>query len=98
MMDINVEVDDNNSDHTPAEVNEVLDNISTEEYRSSPTSSLSWDPRIRVEADRISQIIKDTNSFSEISISGKDINDQGSQTSNQDIDVNPEADISTLIL
>ena len=94
MMDINL--GDNISNRTPAEVNEALDNISTEEYGSSPTSTLSWDSRIAVEADRISHIIKDTNISSEISLSPTHINDQGTQTSNQDINVNPEADISNL--
>ena len=49
-----------------------------------------------MEADRISHIIKDTNISSEISLSPTHINDQGTQTSNQDINVNPEADISNL--
>ena len=98
MMDINVQLNDNNLDHTPAEVNEALDNISTEDYRSSPVSSLSWDSRIQVEADRISQVIRDKNSSFEISILDKVMNDQGTQTSDQSIDINPEADNSTLTI
>ena len=96
MIDVNVQMNDNNSDHTPAEVNEILDYISTEDYRISPASSLSWDSRIQVEADRISQIIIDKNSSSENSILDKVMNEQGTQTSDRTIDINPETDNSTL--
>ena len=84
--DINVEIDYSISDHTTAGVNEALDNISTEEYGSSQVSSLSWDPRIQLEAERVSQIIRDDDISSKNSFLDKDMNDQATQTSIQDED------------
>ena len=98
MMDINVEIDSNITDHTPAEVNEALDNISTEQYGSSPVSSLSlsWDSRIQVEAERLSQIIRDDHISSKNSFLDKDTIEQATQTSIQDEDGSQEEDITTV--
>ena len=98
MMDINVEIDSNITDHTPAEVNEALDNISTEQYGSSPVSSLSlsWDSRIQVEAERFSQIIRDDHISSKNSFLDKDTIEQATQTSIQDEDGSQEEDITTV--
>ena len=96
MMDINVEIDSNISDHTPAEVNEALDNISTEQYGSSSVSSLSWDSRIQVEAERLSQIIRDDHISSKNSFLDNDTIDQATQTSMQDEDGSQEEDITTM--
>ena len=60
VLNIN-DTDNDLSVHTPSAVNEILDALSTETYGSSSISSLSWDPRIRTEAEVISRKIKDMN-------------------------------------
>ena len=97
-MSDHVEIDSNITDHTPAEVNEALDNISTEQYGSSPVSSLSlsWDSRIQVEAERLSQIIRDDQISSKNSFLDKDTIEQATQTSIQDEDGSQEEDITTV--
>ena len=100
MMDINQNLDNNDmSVHTPSVVNEALDNISTEEYGTSSISSLSWDSRIQVEADRLSEIIRQNNGsseniFSDLSKKNDIMIEQETQTS--DHYFNNEADYSIL--
>ena len=109
MLDINVDPHEDMSIHTPFAVNEALDNISTEEYGSSSISSLSWDPRIQLEADRLSEVIADTTRLSERSLSipsmqdhsnqsNKNLVDQQTQTSDQSIDIEADESIGIVNL
>ena len=100
MMDIDQNLDNNDmSVHTPSVVNEALDNISTEEYGTSSISSLSWDSRIQVEADRLSDIIRQTYGLSETlfpDLSKENVNMIDQETQTPDHSFDNEADHSIL--
>ena len=110
VMDISYLTDGDQSVHTPNDVNEMLDEISTEPYGDSSVSSLSWDPRFQIEADIVSQNIRDiAGSLSNSHHNGVIMNDQMTQTSihslsfdgylnDSIIDINLKTDISAIEL
>ena len=110
VMDISYLSDGDKSVHTPNDVNEMLDEISTEAYGDSSVSSLSWDPCFQMDADIVSQNIKDiAGSLSISHHNGVIMNDQMTQTSihsmsfdgyfnDSIIDINLKTDISPIEL
>ena len=77
-------------------MNEALDDISTEPYGSSSISSLSWDPRFPIEADIVSQNIRDMAMLSNSHQSELIVIDQMTQTSDHSISIASDSNDSII--